>query len=143
LQHTVFGTLCRTSVPSFWKTTNVEPEGLRGPVVFPIHQERTMCPIEAAVFIKLNNSYYIAPVGDPLTLLDDAAMLLEGARGITRLLCELIPQAEGVDLDHLSSALWSVSTLMDMGRNNAGEAYRRLASVRDGVWENRLCAGGE
>jgi hypothetical protein len=102
-----------------------------------------MCPTEAAVFIKLNNSYYIAPVGDPMTLLDDAAMLLSGARGITRLLCELVPQAEGIDLDHLSSALWSVSTLMDMGRANAEEAYRRLDSVREAVWKNQLCSGDE
>jgi hypothetical protein len=139
----VFGTLSRTSVPLFWKATNAEPEygGSRFPVAYPNQWEKTMCSNEAAVFIKLNNSYYIAPVGDPLTLLDDAAMLLEGARGITRVLCELAPQAEGINLDHLSSALWSVSTLMDMGRNSAEEAYRRLASVREEVWKNQLCSG--
>jgi hypothetical protein len=100
-----------------------------------------MCEIDAAVFIKLNNSYYIAPVGDPLTLLDDAAMLLSGAHGITRLLCELVPQADGIDLDHLSSTLWCVSTLMDMSSNNAAEAHRRLANVREAVWTNQLCTG--
>ncbi|MBE1160810.1 hypothetical protein [Dyella acidiphila] len=73
----------------------------------------------------LNTSYYTASLGDPLSLLDDASMLLNGAQSISRMLCDALPTTESLDRDDLANAMWCVATLIDMGQGSTREAMRR------------------
>jgi hypothetical protein len=81
-------------------------------------------------WITLNASYYIGPLCDPGTLLDDASMLLDGAHGITQSLADLLSQDANVDPDGLVNALWAASMLIQMGQRSADEAHGRIQKIR-------------
>ena len=70
---------------------------------------------------------------DPLSLLDEACLILDSAQGMARLLCDLLPQAEDANQDDLAQAMWGVATLIEMGQCSAQEAHRHLLAVREKV----------
>jgi hypothetical protein len=81
-------------------------------------------------WITLNASYYVSPLCDPGKLLDDANLLLEGARGITQSLSDLLSQDMDINPDDLANALWAAATLIQMGQRSAQEAHARMQKVR-------------
>ncbi|GLQ97637.1 hypothetical protein [Dyella mobilis] len=81
-------------------------------------------------WITLNASYYCAPVCHPLKIVDDASLLLEGARGITQSLADLLSQDVDINPDDLAKALWAASLLMEMGQSSAEVAYGRIRKMR-------------
>jgi hypothetical protein len=82
-------------------------------------------------WITLNASYHIGPLCHPDKLLDDASLLLDGARGITQSLSELLSQDVDINPDDLAHALWGVATLIQMGQRSAQEAHGRLQRMRN------------
>jgi hypothetical protein len=93
--------------------------------------------IPGAAWITLNTSYYIPPAGDPLTLLDDASLLLDSAQGMMRLLNDLLPQADNVNQEDLADAMWGISTLVQLGQRSGQEAHKRLSELREKAWERQ------
>ncbi|GLQ99387.1 hypothetical protein [Dyella mobilis] len=87
-------------------------------------------------WITLNASYYCAPVGHPLKLVDDASLLLEGARGITQSLADLLSQDVDINPDDLAKALWAASVLTEMGQSSAEVAYSRICKMRNRIRNN-------
>jgi hypothetical protein len=86
-------------------------------------------------WIRLNANYYIEPVCHPARLLDDANLLLEGARGITHSLSDLLCQGVEVNPGDLANALWGASTLIQLGQRSAQEAHGRLQKMRKAMRE--------
>ncbi|GLQ99129.1 hypothetical protein [Dyella mobilis] len=84
-------------------------------------------------WITLNASYYCAPICHPLKLVDDASLLLEGARGITQSLADLLSQDVDINPDDLAKALWAASVLMEMGQSSAEVAYARIRKMRQAI----------
>ncbi|GLQ99358.1 hypothetical protein [Dyella mobilis] len=84
-------------------------------------------------WITLNASYYCAPVGHPLKLVDDASLLLDGARGITQSLADLLSQDVDINPDDLAKALWAASVLTEMGQSSAEAAYARICKMRNRI----------
>lgn len=84
-------------------------------------------------WITLNTSYYVGPVCQPCALLEDASLLLNGARGITQSLSDLL--SEGVDIEpgDLAKALWGASVLIEMGQSSAEEAHGRIRKMRKSI----------
>ena len=85
---------------------------------------------DRGAWITLNTSYYIGPLCDPATLLDDASMLLDGAQGITQSLADLLSQDVDIDANELAKALSAASTLIQMGQRSAQEAHARIQKMR-------------
>ncbi|GLQ96527.1 hypothetical protein [Dyella mobilis] len=85
-------------------------------------------------WITLNASYYLPPVCDPLKLLDDATLLLDGAQGMARVLSDVLPQVEDLNQVDLANAMFGIATLIEMGQSSAQEANRRLSRLREKVW---------
>lgn len=83
-------------------------------------------------WLTLNTSYYAAPIGNPLTLLDDSYLLLERAHGIVQLMREALQLSPCIDVHALTLALKGVETLMEMSAGSAEEAHVRLAQIGDG-----------
>ena len=83
-------------------------------------------------WLTLNTSYYTAPIGNPLALLDDSYMLLERAQGIVQLMREALQLSPCVDPRSLTLALKAVETLMEMGASSAEEAHIRFEQIGDG-----------
>jgi hypothetical protein len=81
-------------------------------------------------WITLNTSYYIGPLCDPSTLLDDASLLLDGAHGITQSLADLLSHDASADPDCLVNALWAAAMLIQMGQRSADEAHARIQRMR-------------
>jgi hypothetical protein len=81
-------------------------------------------------WITLNTSYYIGPLCDPSTLLDDASLLLDGAHGITQSLADLLSHDASADPDSLANALWAAAMLIQMGQRSADEAHARIQRMR-------------
>ncbi|GLQ98792.1 hypothetical protein [Dyella mobilis] len=81
-------------------------------------------------WISLNTSYYAAPVCQPMSLLDDADLLLGSARGIAQSLSELLSQDGESHPVGLADALWGVALLVEMGQSSAQEANRRIQKLR-------------
>jgi hypothetical protein len=48
-------------------------------------------------WLTLNTSYYVAAIGNPLTLLDDSYMLLERAHGVVQLMREALQLSPCID----------------------------------------------
>ncbi|GLQ99166.1 hypothetical protein [Dyella mobilis] len=86
-------------------------------------------------WVTLNASYYCAPVCHPGKFLDDASLLLEGARGITQSLADLLSQDVDINPDDLAKALWAVSLLMEMGQSSAEVAHGRIRRMRKEIRE--------
>ncbi|MFK2902050.1 hypothetical protein ISP15_17065 [Dyella jejuensis] len=85
-------------------------------------------------WITLNATYFISPLTGPLELLDDASLLLDGARGITQCLSDLLGQAGDVNHGDLAQALWGASALIELGQRNAQVAHARLCAMRREIW---------
>ena len=85
-------------------------------------------------WITLNASYFISPLTGPLELLDDANLLLDGARGITQCLSDLLSQDGNVNHDQLAQAMWGASALIELGQRNAEVAHSRLCAMRREIW---------
>jgi hypothetical protein len=94
-------------------------------------------------WLTLNTSYYPAPIGNPLALMDDAYTLLERAHGIVQLMRDALQLSPCVDTRALMLALkgvetlmeMSVETLMEMSSKNAGSteaAHVRFVEIGDG-----------
>jgi hypothetical protein len=83
-------------------------------------------------WLSLNTSYYVAPIGNPLALLDDSYMLLERAHGIVQLMREALQLSPCVDARSLTLALKAVETLMEMSAGSAEEAHVRFEQIGDG-----------
>jgi hypothetical protein len=83
-------------------------------------------------WLTLNTSYYPAPIGNPLTLLDDSYMLLERAHGVVQLMREALQLSPCVDPHSLTLALKAVETPMEMSAGSAEEAHVRLEQIGDG-----------
>jgi hypothetical protein len=81
-------------------------------------------------WITLNASYYAAPVCHPDKFMDDAILLLNGARGITQSLSDLLEQRGNINADDLAKALWSASVLIQMGQRSAEEAHCRIRRAK-------------
>ncbi|GLQ46318.1 hypothetical protein GCM10007862_13690 [Dyella lipolytica] len=81
-------------------------------------------------WITLNTQYFIAPVGSPLDLLDDANLLLGSAQDLARSLSEAIDQADNINSEHLAGAFWGLATLIELGQSCAREANERLHKIR-------------
>ncbi|GLQ48836.1 hypothetical protein ACFFJT_17705 [Dyella flava] len=81
-------------------------------------------------WIRLNTTYYVAPVGDPAELLEDAQLLLGGANGIAQSLSDLLSQDLDANPADLANALWSAALLVKMGQRNTLEAQYRLRQLR-------------
>jgi hypothetical protein len=82
-------------------------------------------------WLTLNTSYYPAPIGNPLALLDDSYMLLERAQGIVQLMREALQLSPCVEPRALTLALKAVETLMEMSAGCAEEAHVRLEQIGD------------
>lgn len=81
-------------------------------------------------WISLNTQYFIAPVGNPLDLLDDANLLLESARDLARSLSEAVDQSDDSHNQPLAGALWGLATLIELGQSSAREANTRLRKIQ-------------
>jgi hypothetical protein len=84
-------------------------------------------------WITLNSSYYCAPACDVSNLLDDASLLLSGARGITQSLSDLLNQGVDIEPGDLASALWGASVLIQLGQSSAEEAHVRIRKIRGSI----------
>ena len=83
-------------------------------------------------WLSLNTSYYVAPIGNPLALLDDAYMLLESAHGVVQLMRDALQLSPCVDTRALTLALKGVETLMEMSAGSTEAAHVRFAEIGDG-----------
>jgi hypothetical protein len=86
--------------------------------------------IPGATWITLNTSYCIPPLSDPLSLLDDASLLLDSAQSMARLLSDLLPHVENTNQEDLADAMWGIATLMALGQRSGQEAHKRLAAMQ-------------
>jgi hypothetical protein len=82
-------------------------------------------------WFTLNTSYFPAPIGNPLALLDDAQMLLERAHGVVQLMREAMQLSPYIDKDALIESMKAVETLMEMGAASAEEAHVRFITIGD------------
>ena len=86
-------------------------------------------------WLTLNTSYYPAPIGNPLALMDDAYTLLERverAHGIVQLMREALQLSPCVDTRSLMLALKGVETLMEMSAGSTEAAHVRFEEIGNG-----------
>jgi hypothetical protein len=83
-------------------------------------------------WLTLNTSYYPAPLGSPLALLDDAYILLESAQGIVHLMRDALQLSPCMDARAMTLALRGVETLMDMSAGSTEAAHVRFEEIGDG-----------
>jgi hypothetical protein len=95
-------------------------------------KETSMKEKAPGAWLTLNTSYYPAPVGNPLSLLDDSYMLLERAHGIVQLMRDALQLSPCVDTRSLTLALKAVETLMEMSAGSAEAAHVRFEEIGDG-----------
>jgi hypothetical protein len=86
---------------------------------------------ENGAWLTLSTSYFPAPIGNPLALLDDSYMLLESAHGVVQLMREALQLSPCVDTRSLTFALKAVETLMEMSAGSAEEAHVCLEQIGD------------
>jgi hypothetical protein len=79
--------------------------------------------------------YYADPDASAHDLLNNAAELLQFARGVTELLAEFVHESDTVDCRRMALSLDAVAALTQMGAQCAAEAHARLA------WEKGEMAG--
>lgn len=87
-------------------------------------------------WLTLSSSYYVAPIGNPLALLDDAYTLLERAHGIVHIMRDALQLSPCVDTRALALALKAVETLMEMSGGSTEAAHVRFIEIGDG-WVTR------
>ncbi len=78
--------------------------------------------------------YYADPDASAHDLLNNAAELLQFARGVTELLAEFVHESDAVDCRRMALSLDAVAALTQMGAHYAAEAHARL------TWERRSAA---
>jgi hypothetical protein len=71
--------------------------------------------------------YYADPDATAHDLLNNAAELLQYARGLTELLAEFVHESDTVDCRRMALSLDAVAALTQMGAHCAAEAHARLA----------------
>jgi hypothetical protein len=74
--------------------------------------------------------YYADPDATAHDLLNNAAELLQYARGLTELLAEFVRESDTVDWRRMALSLDAIAALTQMGAHCAAEAHARLS------WEN-------
>jgi hypothetical protein len=74
--------------------------------------------------------YYADPDATAHDLLNNAAELLQYARGLTELLAEFVHESDTVDCRRMALSLDAIAALPQMGAHCAAEAHVRLS------WEN-------
>jgi hypothetical protein len=74
--------------------------------------------------------YYADPDATAHDLLNNAAELLQYARGLTELLAEFVHESDTVDCRRMALSLDAIAALTQMGAHCAAEAHARLS------WEN-------
>lgn len=70
--------------------------------------------------------YYADPDATAHDLLNNAAELLQYARGLTELLAEFVHESDTVDCRRMAPSLYAVAALTQMGAHCAAEAHSRL-----------------
>lgn len=70
--------------------------------------------------------YYADPDASAHDLLNNAAELLQYARGLTELLAEFVHESDTVDCRRTALSLDAVAALTQMGAHCAAEAHARL-----------------
>jgi hypothetical protein len=78
------------------------------------------------VWSYFNASYEIDAGASPSDLLDDSAVWLDSAQGMAQTLGEVVNHADGINHDRLSSALFGIALLIDMGRRCTHQAHLRM-----------------
>jgi hypothetical protein len=81
--------------------------------------------------------YYTDPEASAHDLLNNAAELLQYARGVTELLAEFVHESDTVDCRRMALSLEAVAALTQMGAHCAAEAHVRL------TWDERCATGDE
>lgn len=71
--------------------------------------------------------YYADPDASAHELLNNAAELLQYARGLTELLAEFVHESDSVDCRRMALSLDAVAALTQMGAHCAAEAHARMA----------------
>ena len=71
--------------------------------------------------------YYADPDASAHELLNNAAELLQYARGLTELLAEFVHESDAVDCRRMALSLDAIAALTKMGAHCAAEAHARLA----------------
>jgi hypothetical protein len=71
--------------------------------------------------------YYADPDASAHELLNNAAELLQYARGLTELLAEFVHESDTVDCRRMALSLDAVAALTQMGAHCAAEAHARLS----------------
>ena len=79
--------------------------------------------------------YYADPDASAHELLNNAAELLQYARGLTELLAEFVHESDTIDCRRMALSLDAVAALTQMGAHCAAEAHARLA------WEGGQLSG--
>jgi hypothetical protein len=79
--------------------------------------------------------YYADPDASSHELLNNAAELLQYARGLTESLAEFVHESDTVDCRRMALSLDAVAALTQMGAHCAAEAHARLA------WESGQVSG--
>lgn len=85
----------------------------------------------SGAWLTLNTSYYAAPVGNPLALLDDAYLLQERAHGMVNIMREAIQLSPCVNMRSLAHALQAVEILMQMSAGSTEAAHVRFEQIGD------------
>ena len=75
--------------------------------------------------------YYADPEASAHDLLNNAAELLQYARGVTELLAEFVHESDTVDCRRMALSLEAVAALTQMGAHCAAEAHVRIC------WDGR------
>lgn len=71
--------------------------------------------------------YYADPDATAHDLLNNAAELLQYARGLTELLAEFVHESDTVDCRRMALSLDAIASLTQMGAHCAAEAHARVA----------------
>ena len=77
--------------------------------------------------------YYADPDATAHDLLNNAAELLQYARGLAELLAEFVHESDTVDCRRMALSLDAVAALTQMGAHCAAEAHARLSWEKSSV----------
>jgi hypothetical protein len=92
-----------------------------------IHRkERAMTDQTKDVWINLHAKYLIDPTAEPCDLFDDAELLLKATHGLIHTLNDALTSASYINPHHLTGALTSLGTLIEMSRQCALHARSRM-----------------
>jgi hypothetical protein len=94
-------------------------------------KEYSMDNETSVAWLTLNTRYYAAPVGNPLTLLEDSQTLLKSAHAMALILREFILLRPNTDQECLMLALQAVEILMQMSAGSTRVANARFLEIGD------------